>query len=206
MSAPEIDSEIIKAIQIRKKGKRPWLDTILLQNKKEGISCDDSEIECAIQRLQRNGKIEDPGKDGKTSHFLRDSTIRYSSCTEVTGYSMVKHIKGYKMSEATGGSEKIFVHAFHGATTDHMNSHYEPKMKKNPKRIVLHCGTNDVSNGYAPEEIADKIVDLAKSLKHEENAVFVPGIVRRGDPWNEKVTTTNRILEELCMRKITFYT
>ena len=27
---------------------------------------------------------------------------------------MVKHIQGYKMSEATNGQEKIFVRAFHG--------------------------------------------------------------------------------------------
>eukprot|EP00112_Aurelia_sp_Birch-Aquarium-sp1_P017642 Seg411.3 transcript_id=Seg411.3/GoldUCD/mRNA.D3Y31 product="hypothetical protein" protein_id=Seg411.3/GoldUCD/D3Y31 len=74
VSGPEMDSEIIKAIpQIRKKGKRPWLEKISLQIQKEGISCEHSEIEHAIQRLEQNGKIEDRGKDGNTSYFLRDS-------------------------------------------------------------------------------------------------------------------------------------
>ena len=122
-------------------------------------------------------------------------------CTEVIGDSMVKHIMGHKMSEATGGSEKIFVHAFHGATTDHMNSHCIPTMKKNPKRIVLHCGTNDVSNGDAPEQIAEEIVDLAKAMKNNENTVFVSSIVPRGDRWNAKVSITNRRMKELCARE-----
>ncbi len=46
----ELESEVIKAIpEIRKKWKRPWLDTILLHFKKESISSDDEKIECAIQ-------------------------------------------------------------------------------------------------------------------------------------------------------------
>ena len=114
---------------------------------------------------------------------------------------MVKHIMGHKMSEATGGSEKIFVHAFHGAKTDHMNSHCILTMKRNPKRIVLHCGTNDVSNGDSPEQIAEEIVGLAKAMKNNENTVFVSSIVPRGDRWNAKVSITNRRMKELCARE-----
>ena len=67
ISVPEMDLEIIRDIpRIRKKGKRPSLVTILLQIQKEGISCEQSEIQHAIQRLEQNGKIEDRGKDGKT--------------------------------------------------------------------------------------------------------------------------------------------
>ena len=41
--------------------------------------------------------------------------------TEIIGDSMVKHIQGYKMSEATNGQEQIFVRACHGAKVDDMN-------------------------------------------------------------------------------------
>ena len=37
------------------------------------LSFEQSEIQHAVQRLEQNGKIEDRGKDGKTSYFLRDS-------------------------------------------------------------------------------------------------------------------------------------
>ena len=50
---------------------------------------------------------------------------------------MVKHIMGYKMSEATGGSEKIFAHAYQGATTDHMNSHCIPTMKRTQIELII---------------------------------------------------------------------
>ena len=114
---------------------------------------------------------------------------------------MMKHIIGHKMSEATGGSEKIFVHAFHGATTDHMNGHCIPTMKKNPKRIVLHCGTNDVSNGDVPEQIAEEVVDLANAMKNKENTAFISSIVPRGDRWNANVSKPIRRIKKLSARE-----
>ena len=107
--------------------------------------------------------------------------------TEILGDSMVKHIQGYKMSEATSGQEKIVVRAFHGAKVDDMNSYSVPTTKKNRRRIVIHCGTNDISNGTAPNEVAEEVVDLAINLKSHENEVFVSSLVGKGDQWNERV-------------------
>ena len=121
--------------------------------------------------------------------------------TEIIGDSMVKHIQGYKMSEATNGQEKIFVRAFHGAKVDDMNSYSVPTTKKNPRRIVIHCGTNDISSGTAPNEVAEEIVDLATNLKSHENEVFVSGIVARGDRWNERVSQVNNVLKAKCNRE-----
>ena len=121
--------------------------------------------------------------------------------TEIIGDSMVKHIQGYKMSEATNGQEKIFVRAFHGAKLDDMNSYSVPTTKKNPKRIVLHCGTNDVSSGTAPNEVAQEIVDLATNLKSHENEILVSSLVARGDRWNEHVSQVNNILKARCHRE-----
>ena len=121
--------------------------------------------------------------------------------TEIIGDSMVKHIQGYKMSEATNGQEKIFVRAFHGAKVDDMNSYSVPTTKKNPRRIVIHCGTNDISSGTAPNEVAEEIVDLATNLKSHENEVFVSSIVARGDRWNERVSQVNNVLKAKCNRE-----
>ena len=70
--------------------------------------------------------------------------------TEMIGDSMVKHIQGYKMSEATNGQEKIFVRAFHGAKVDDVNSY-----------------------SVRTNEVAEEIVDLAKKglcLRDYENS------------------------------------
>ena len=121
--------------------------------------------------------------------------------TEIIGDSMVKHIQGYKMCEATNGQGKIFVRAFHGAKVDDMNSYSVPTTKKNPRRIVIHCGTNDISSGTAPNEVAEEIVDLATNPKSHKNEVFVSSIVARGDRWNERVSQVNNILKDKCNRE-----
>ncbi len=56
---------------------------------------------------------------------------------EIIGDCILKEIKGFKMSEATG--ERVFIKSFSGATTDCMNSHAVPTIKRNPKAVILHC-------------------------------------------------------------------
>ena len=53
-------------------------------------------------------------------------------------------------------------------------------MKRNPKKVILHCGNNDIRRQATPENIAKEIMELAVSLSTKENTVFVSGIVSRG--------------------------
>ena len=78
------------------------------------------------------------------SQYRSRRTNKIQHCTEIIGDSIIKDIRGYKMNEACENQEKIFVKSFSGATTDCMNSHACPTIKRNPKRIILHCGTNDL--------------------------------------------------------------
>ena len=110
--------------------------------------------------------------------------------------TIIKDIRGYKMNEACENQEKIFVKSFSGATTDCMNSHACPTIKRNPKRIILHCGTNDLRSQASAENIAEEIIELAKAIKTEGNTVFVSGLVARGDRWNAEVCEVNRFLTQ----------
>jgi len=89
---------------------------------------------------------------------------------------MLKHIEGYKMSEATSRQEKIIFKSFSGATTDCMNSHAVPTTKRNPKTIILHCGTNDIRSKNSPEEIAREIIELATGIRNDDNTIYVSSI------------------------------
>ena len=81
---------------------------------------------------------------------------------------------------------------------DDMNSYSVPTTKKNPRRIVIQCGTNDISNGTAPNEVTKEIVDLAINLKRHENGVFESSLVGRGDQWNERdLEDESHILDDL---------
>ncbi len=101
--------------------------------------------------------------------------------TEIIGDSIIKDIKGYKMKEATGHEQQSSVKSFSGATTDCMNSHACQTIKRNPKRIILHCGTNDVRDQTLAESIATEVIELAKLLQNGSNAVLVSGLVLTGD-------------------------
>ncbi len=121
--------------------------------------------------------------------------------TEIIGDSIIKDIKGYKMKEATGHEQTNFFKSFSRATTDCMNSHACQTIKRNPKRIILHCGTNDVCGQTSAESIATEVIELAKVLQNGRNAVFVSGLVVRGDRWNTKVCDINCILKRRCQEE-----
>ena len=143
-------------------------------------------------------KISDKQEKYKQNRYvsLRRPTQEHS--IEIIGDSLIKDVKGYKMNEATGRAEKIYVKSFSGATTDDMNSHVVPTIKRNPQKIILHCGTNDIRSQATPENIAKEVMELAVSLSTKENTIFVSGIVPRGDNWNNKVSEINKHLQSAC--------
>ena len=54
--------------------------------------------------------------------------------------------------------------SFSGATTQDMKSYIQPTIDNAPDRICLHIGTNDLKS-KAPDDIANAIVDLAKTIQ-----------------------------------------
>ena len=67
--------------------------------------------------------------------------------------------------------------------------------------LILHCGTNDLSSPQAACNIAQDIIDLAKTLETGNNTVIVSGLVPRGDFLNGKATEVNKVLKQLCQSK-----
>ena len=146
----------------------------------------------------RQEKISDKQEKYKHNRYASLRRPTQEHCIEIIGDSLIKDVKGHKMNEATGRAEKIYVKSFSGATTDDMNSHVIPTMKRNPKKVILHCGTNDIRSQATPESIAKEVMELAVSLSTKENTVFVSGIVPRGDNWNNKVSEINKHLQSAC--------
>lgn len=105
------------------------------------------------------------------------------------------------MKQAINNDKNVYVKSFSGATVDCMNRYVCPTIKKNPKTIILHCGANDLNSPQAASNIAQDIVDLAKTLKTGKNSVIVSGLVPWGDFLNGKATEVNKILKQLCQSK-----
>ncbi len=72
---------------------------------------------------------------------------------------ILKEIKGFKMSEASG--ERVFIKSFSLAATDCMNSHAVPIIKRTPKAVFPHCGANEIRSNMTPGKITEEIIDLA---------------------------------------------
>ena len=82
--------------------------------------------------------------------------------TVILGDSIVKDIKGWKMSSC---SRKVVVKHFSGAKTKNMKSYVIPTIEQKPDNIILHTGTNGLKTIDTPEEIIMGILNLAMTCK-----------------------------------------
>ena len=68
----------------------------------------------------------------------------------------------------------------------------------NPDVYLIHLGTNELSSKKSLEQISLDILNLANSLKLDNNTVIVSSIVPRDDENKKKADEVNIMLEELC--------
>ena len=178
--------------------KKPQNEQLSLNNRYDALFIDeninDNDNDFAITSQQNeNVTKRKERKSNKTEN--QNNNIR-KKVVAVIGDSMIKHIKGHKLSNK---NKKVVVKTFPGAKVDCMKHYVIPTLQQKPEMVIIHCGTNDLKT-KEPNEVSESIVDLAKmvSQSNENTAVVISGIVRRGDALNEKAMKVNEILEELC--------
>ena len=94
---------------------------------------------------------------------MKDKKIRqFSDVTVILDDSLIKDVKGWHFIDE---SNKVVVKSFHGVTISQMKWHVKPTTEQNPKDIILHCGTNDTNDDSEPQNIAEDIAKVAKSIK-----------------------------------------
>ena len=52
-------------------------------------------------------------------------------------------------------------------------SYIQPTLERAPSNVILHCGTNDLKTSTDNEQIAENIMNLAKSMKIDKNNVII---------------------------------
>ena len=119
--------------------------------------------------------------------------------TVICGDSMVKNVKSWDLKRRSENIENISVKVFNGATVKDMISYCQPSVERKPDKIILHAGTNDLSNKKLSEvKIAESIVQLAKSIEEKGVKVVVSGLIARGDYLETKRKRVNLILADMC--------
>ena len=126
-----------------------------------------------------------PAQDILTGEAVNDFTTvtrKRANKRNITiiGDSIIKDVKSFKLNKSIPSTTKVYVKSFSGATSEDMKTFVKPSLKFKPDLWILHTGTNDLRSEAKPAEIADNIIQLAVTLKSEENEVAVSSIVERG--------------------------
>ena len=116
----------------------------------------------------------------------------------ILGDSMIRNIN-YRDISKSCPKEKIYVKAYPGADVSDMRHYSMPTAKRNPNTIFIHCGTNSLQTHDTPESLAQEIIDLATSLKNDDNEVIISSIICRSDEQCEKVQPVNEVLYARCL-------
>ena len=102
----------------------------------------------------------------------------------ILGVSIVKIIQGRKLRRKV--KQNVIVKSLPGAKIDCMSHYATPTVKSNPDRIIIHCGTNNLKMDECPEAIAEKTIELTKSVKSTTNEVVISNIIPRSDKLADK--------------------
>ena len=115
----------------------------------------------------------------------------------VIGDSITRNIIGKKLSR----NQNVNAFSFSGATIDDMVDFAKPVIKRKPKKIILHVGTNNLKMDQ-PKKIKNKVAGLVDSIKAEHPSidVAVSSIIFRSDV-NSKIDEVNRRLSSFCQSK-----
>ena len=119
--------------------------------------------------------------------------------TVILGDSIVKNIQGHKLGKADG--HRVVVKLFPGATTEDMRHYIKPTLDKSPDQILLHVGTNDLKN-LQPNEVADKVADLARAVDKTSTTIAVSELTTRGDSLENSVKAVNKRLKQLLIGNV----
>ena len=130
----------------------------------------------------------------------RDSKISHQGSRAdvfVIGDSIIKHVQGRRLSKKF----KVNNMSFPGASVADIDDYIKPIMRKKPKKVIIHAGTNDLKR-HKPKQISKKIIDLANNAKklHPSTDIAISSIITRADDTtlNLKIHQVNECLKNKC--------
>ena len=141
--------------------------------------------------------IETPEIDNTPNKTLianKNSTTNEKNRVYVLGDSIVNGIEGAGL--ATKGNF-VTVKSFSGAPSSDMVDFVRPFVRKKPKEVIVHVGTNDITKNIDTVQNLKKIIKLA----HQENVkIAISNICLREDKsyCTTAVVSRNSDIKKLC--------
>ena len=89
------------------------------------------------------------------------------------------------------------------ATSIDMCDYIKPELRHQPEFVILHCGTNDISNEI---NTLKKLKKLLKEIEgydtHRQPQVVISSLIKRYDQdFNEDIKSINEKIQSLCKSK-----
>ena len=90
-----------------------------------------------------------------------------------------------------------------GATTEDLVDQIKPVARRKPSMVVLHIGSNDLTNGINTQEKFQEVIDILQS-ESKDTDIVVSSVVTRKDKSGMpiKVSRLNNSLKILCRNQI----
>ena len=108
-------------------------------------------------------------------------------------------LEGWRLSNS---STRVIVKSFSGATTSDMEDYLKPILRKEPNKIILHAGTNDITHLTA-QRVAEGVLNLGIQVNQDSPSteLVISGILPRTDKPNLmlKVNEANKIVKSFCL-------
>ena len=83
-----------------------------------------------------------PSSSSRLKNKNRNEDDNNNPVTIIVGDSMIKGLRPDKISKSV--KHKTQIKSFPGATVEDLNDYIKPSLKRKPKNIILHVGTNDL--------------------------------------------------------------
>eukprot|EP00112_Aurelia_sp_Birch-Aquarium-sp1_P016513 Seg3755.1 transcript_id=Seg3755.1/GoldUCD/mRNA.D3Y31 product="hypothetical protein" protein_id=Seg3755.1/GoldUCD/D3Y31 len=139
-----------------------------------------------------------PDKKDDSSKKLNENEKQHQTKKKIIfllGDSIVNGIKDRGLSKKHNAK----VRAQPGATTQDMEDHIKPLLRKKPDMVILHCGTNDLTNDVDTIRHLDAIVKYTEK-ESPSTEIVVSNIVTRRDKdgIHQEVTDLKSGVKDFC--------
>ena len=123
----------------------------------------------------------------------------------VVGDSILNGINENGLSK-NAKKHNVKVRAHPGATSRDLIDHIKPVARRKPSLIVVHVGTNDITNNVDTEEMLQTLVNDVKK-ESPDTEIAISGLVTRKDKpgIEKKVSSLNTCLKNLCARSQLYF-
>ncbi|CAB3995139.1 Scavenger receptor cysteine-rich type 1 M130 [Paramuricea clavata] len=175
-------------------------------NKKSKTSEKQSKDEqrCITDSLSKTTQTSQPinevsNVNKNTTSSPKSSQSPSKKVTVVAGDSILKHVEGWRLSNT---SNHVVVKSFSGPTTSDMEDYLRPVLRKEPNKIVLHIGTNDI-NYQTAQTVAEGVLNLGIQITQDSPTtdILISGILPRTVKPNlmSKVNQANGLIKAFCI-------